>query len=170
MGNVDRFLAIACFFVISGVLGLSEEPKVTPHERRVSIKVFLEIQAPGGVSESVEAQITSQFEKMSNISLVSDRDTADHIFQFDIHEVRLRSDFLTGYAIVVIWKFRKAVREIATIFGSGWNDEQRTAFDQYIANSSFYGWDAFYTCAPDGLKQRLSKIISDINNRALNKL
>jgi hypothetical protein len=135
-----------------------------------AIKIYVEIEAPGTISEAVESQIIGQLQKTKNVSLVDDPDDADHIFHFDIHELRLRSDLLTGYAIVVIWTWRKAVRDIEESFGKEWDQAARDAFAQFASGLSFYLTDEFYICDKDGLKQRLSSIVARIDTEIVKRL
>jgi hypothetical protein len=133
-------------------------------------KIYVKIEAPETISEAVENQIIGQLQKIKNVSLVDDPDDADHIFRFDIHEIRTRSDLLTGYAIVLIWTWRKGVRELEETFGNEWDQADHDKFTQVMSGMSFYLLDEFYTCAIDGLKQRLTSIVAKIDTKVVNRI
>ena len=168
MGSVSRFIAIVCLPLVLAESAYSSDPEQVPEGSPT--KICLEISAPETAAEAVEAQIKSQFDKISYVALVLDPDEADHILRFEVHELRLKSDLLTGYAIVVIWKMRKPLREIEKIFGRDWSEEERNDFRRMISGSTLYGTEAFYTCGRDELKQRLSTVISEIDNKVLRSL
>jgi hypothetical protein len=131
---------------------------------REAIKIYVEIEAPDTISEAVESQIFGQLRNNKNLSMVPFKDDADHIFHFDIHEIRTRSDLLMGYAIVGVWTWRKGVREIEEMFGKTWDQLDHDTFAQFVTEFSFYlpSSEIFYICGKGELKQRLTSIVNKI--------
>jgi hypothetical protein len=105
---------------------------------REAIKIYVEIKAPDTISEAVKSQIFGQLGNNKNLSIVPFEDDADHIFHFDIHEIRMRSDELVGYAIVAIWTSRKSIREIEETFGNKWDQLDHDTYAQFESGLSLY--------------------------------
>jgi len=87
--------------------------------------------------------------------MVPFEDDADHIFDFDIHEISMRSDELVGYAIVAIWTSRNSIREIEETFGNKWDQLDYDTYVQFVSGLSLYlpESEAFYICGKNELKQ-----------------
>lgn len=160
------FAAAAVIGVLPGVVIAG--PTLQDRNANEAHKIYVKIEAPETISEAVEHQIIGQLKRTKNVSLVTDPDDADTIFHFNIHEIRMQSDRLIGYAIVFIWTWREGVRNIEKNFGDEWSEEDHDAFAQFVSGLSFYATDEFYTCEVGGLKERLTSMVTRIDTQIVN--
>jgi hypothetical protein len=164
---VFTLLAFAMGALPSAIIAGTSPAVQDGRNSRGAIKIYVEIKAPDTISEAVKSQIFGQLRNNKNVSLLQfDEDDADHIFHFDIHEIRTRSDELTGYAIVAIWTWRKGIREIEETFGKNWDQLDHDTFARFASGLSLYGpgSEAFYICGKNELKQRLTSIVDKIGS------